>query len=230
MHGLSELINKEIPLHHFYLIEGQRDTTVEELCAALSERGALLVNKSNALIQTYETILVEDTELIRSHASYKNSGEHDQFIIISALAITHEAQQALLKVLEEPHEGIHFFFILPRIEDVLPTIRSRAHILTTVGNSGIDLVDAKKFIVLSKKERIEYIGKLVKSHDDDETSGALRHHATQFISALQTTLHENPEDLKKYKNVLADTIDASGYLTNRGASVKMILEHIALTL
>lgn len=230
MHGLSELTNKEIPLHHFYLIEGQGKNAVEELCAALRERGALLPDTSNALIQTYETILVGDTELLRSHASFKNSGEHAQLIIISTLAITHEAQQALLKVLEEPHTGVHFFFIIPRIEEVLLTIRSRAHVLDVVGNSGIDLVDAKKFIALSKKERLEYVGKLVKGHDDDESSGALRHHATQFISALQTTLHENPENLKKYKNVLTDTINATGYLANRGASVKMILEHIALSL
>ncbi len=40
-----------------------------------------------------------------------------------------QAQNALLKVLEEPPEGTHFLLIASRIEKVLPTIRSRSFLL-----------------------------------------------------------------------------------------------------
>ncbi|MEM7646748.1 MAG: hypothetical protein AAF203_07565 [Pseudomonadota bacterium] len=54
-----------------------------------------------------------------------------RFVIIDpADRLSRQAANSLLKVLEESPEGTHFFLITDRVFGILPTIRSRAHILT----------------------------------------------------------------------------------------------------
>ncbi len=226
----SEIVHNQKNLHHFYLIEGQGSVVAPQIRETLIEVGLLEPNSSDFLSQAYETLLVEHTELVRSYASQKSSTGLYQFMVIEALAVTHEAQQALLKVFEEPSEGMHFFLILPKISEILPTVQSRARVFIHEKDTAQIVKEAKQFIKMSPKDRLTYIADLVKKHDDDDTSGSLRYHAIQFLGGLQSALHENPENLIQYKKVLEDILLMSKYLSSRGASVKMILEHVALVL
>ena len=65
------------------------------------------------------------------------------FIIRSAHLMTTEAQNALLKILEEPPAGVYFFLLCDNSSLLLPTVRSRAPVL--------------KMSVLSDEELAEYI-------------------------------------------------------------------------
>ncbi len=65
------------------------------------------------------------------------------FIIRQAHLMTPEAQNALLKILEEPPKGVYFFLLCENASVLLPTVRSRAPVL--------------KMSVLSDDELAEYM-------------------------------------------------------------------------
>ena len=65
------------------------------------------------------------------------------FIIRKAHLMTVEAQNALLKILEEPPSGVYFFLLCENASALLPTVRSRAPVL--------------KMSVLSDEELTQYV-------------------------------------------------------------------------
>ena len=66
---------------------------------------------------------------LKNRASESALGNTGKFFIIDTKAIVHEAQDALLKLFEEPTVGTHFFFILPNSEILKDTFRSRFQIV-----------------------------------------------------------------------------------------------------
>jgi DNA polymerase III delta prime subunit len=142
--------------------------------------------------------------------------------------MTNEAQNALLKTLEEPPADAMFFFIVPAPEVLLPTLRSRAQILTLrSGKKTEDLVDAKKFLAAPVAKRLEMLKPLLEKDDDDkrDTGEIIR-----FLGSLERLLEKKPEGLAR--PATAEGVDAvyraRKYMGDKGALVKPLLEQVAL--
>jgi DNA polymerase III delta prime subunit len=207
-------------LHHFYIIEGSEGANFDLINTALKLRG-------DVHPFAYSTLGVEDAADIRKHQSERS--ERPRFILLQTVSITHEAQQTLLKAFEEPKGNTHFFLMMPDATSILPTVRSRAQFIQFKPVS-IFTDEAKEFTTLSKEKRIAFIAKFMKSHESDDSSGELRLAASQFIGALIEETMLDTKNLVSKKMFLEDALRMRGYLDSRGASVKMILEHLALTL
>lgn len=69
------------------------------------------------------------------------SEENTKYLIIAALEFTAVAQNALLKLLEEPPRNIEFIIISPTKSNLLPTVRSRLPILKTQTNHNTQHLD-----------------------------------------------------------------------------------------
>ena len=68
---------------------------------------------------------------IRSDAYIRpNEAEYKGYLIFQAESMTREAQNALLKVLEEPPEHVLFVLTCLSASSMLPTVRSRAQVVT----------------------------------------------------------------------------------------------------
>jgi DNA polymerase-3 subunit delta' len=94
---------------------------IEEAFAALQERLAnqRIVN----LIPESLDFKIDDSRAVIKEAYI--SEEYVKYIIFGGKSFTPEAQNALLKVLEEPPRNIEFIMLAPSKSVVLPTIRSR---------------------------------------------------------------------------------------------------------
>ncbi len=214
--------------HHFYLVEGADAFSAQELIGILAEQGVSTVG--DVRVFNYGTLGVEEAADIRNAQNTFSESGKSQYFIVSVIAITHEAQQALLKVFEEPRADSHFFLLIPEATSILPTVKSRAQYVKISSGELKYLEEAQVFIRQAKNLRLDFVADFVKSHEDDESSGELRLHASQFILALINVLHKDPKNLILKKDFLADALTMRGYLDNRGASVKMILEHLAISL
>jgi len=64
-----------------------------------------------------------------------------KYIIIAAIEFTTVAQNALLKLLEEPPKNIEFILISPTKSNLLPTVRSRLPILKTQKSHNTQRID-----------------------------------------------------------------------------------------
>jgi DNA polymerase III delta prime subunit len=214
------------PLHHAYIISGGNVEIGESLKEALRVRE----EQSERFLFSFETLSKEDALELRTHASFRSYQDTSRYIVLTARAWTREAQNALLKMLEEPGPNTHFFLLAQSAEVFLPTIRSRAHIID-IGQENkkavLPLAEAKKFLESTRGMRIEYVSQFIKQHEDDETSGPRREDAANFLSALEVLLTE--EGTQKNANALKTILSAKSYLTNQGALVKMVLENVALS-
>jgi hypothetical protein len=237
MNIFTELLPED--LYHTYIVTGHVDSTPVLLREYLEDRGHISTASPDVLVQSYDSFTIADSQVIKEWASVKGVGSGKKVCIISTKFINREAEQSLLKVLEEPGEGTHFFIIVPPSVVLLDTILSRAHLIDAGSTEEGEGKEAQKFIALAPKDRIEYVATMIKSHEDDDTSGGLRHEATNLINQIEKSLHEKlPALIKKNDStsqksirfIFGELARAREYLNTPGASVKMILEHIALVI
>ena len=170
--------------------------------------------------QKFERFGIEDARELTTLANLKNVA--DSTFLLGISAITIEAQQALLKLFEEPQRGTAFILLVPH-GVLLPTLRSRMLSYPRLQAPSSKSQTSSKFLKLNKKERSEFVAKLLK---DEE--GA-KEKARELINALERELS------KKIKNpdareALQDIGRVRDYLRDRSPSLKMLLEHLAVSL
>lgn len=136
-------------------------------------------------------------------------------IIVRLEAITLEAQNALLKVLEEPPESTRFIFVVPADLSLLPTLLSRFEAVAPPEAASADTVFAE-FLATPLKERLATIERATKSKDLEWQRS--------FKRGLIEHVRATPLDLS------GDIEFACRWLLTRGASNKMLLEQVALSL
>jgi Cft2 family RNA processing exonuclease len=223
-----------IDLYHSYVIESSIEETPYLLLKFLEERGDVEKQSSDILIEKYDSFAILDGQKIKEWHQNKSIGEGKKICIISTKFINREAEQSLLKIIEEPNNQTHFFIIVPDSSLLLDTIMSRVH-LVKITQKDIQISDstASEFLNFSLPSRIEKVAEIIKEFKDSENSGGLRFRAISLINGIEKNIYEKwKKDLnnENYKFILEELKNSRDYLGNPGASVKMILEHIALVI
>jgi DNA polymerase III delta prime subunit len=142
--------------------------------------------------------------------------------LVCAESVTLDAQNALLKLLEEPKEGTYIFIVIKNIGGIVPTLLSRVQLLhDDEGKSNVS-VDAESFLKESAKGRLQMINAMSKISEKNEMRS--------LISELEKAAYEKkgngPDEISKLKDPLRGKILSQ----TRGASPKMILEWLASVL
>jgi hypothetical protein len=183
---------------------------------------------------SYESFTINDSLEIKDWHSRLGIGSGKKVCIISTKFINREAEQTLLKIIEEPASNTHFFIVIPDSSVLLPTIISRVHtVKVEQGEDNNIKKEAISFIKSSPKERVDSVAVMIKENKDEENSGKLRHYATTFVDELEIFFHKRFKENLKDENtkfILDELKKSRGYLSTPGASVKMILEHLALVI
>lgn len=117
------------------IIEGESGVGLLSLARELSDSHVLAIveptDKDGKIDHNKGTIRVEAVRRLYEQTRAKQTTA--QFVIIDdADAMTHGAQNAFLKLLEEPGEHIHFILTSHRPRLLLPTIHSRTQHLTVL--------------------------------------------------------------------------------------------------
>lgn len=141
-------------------------------------------------------------------------------LVVQTNFITHEAQNALLKVLEEPPLSTSFLFIVPLDLILLPTLQSRfqteAGAGDTVGVTESATAIFQAFAAQSYKDRLATIEQQLKRKD------------IIWQRAMKLGLIDQLQRERSLRSPL--TVMVAQTLLTRGASNKMLLEALALTL
>jgi hypothetical protein len=196
-------------LNHAYVssVLGQ-----EDIWLLLAPLGVERKGNPDVLELEVETFGVDEARYLSEWAIKKPFGNNLKIAVITALSVTVEAQNALLKLLEEPPERTHFFLLASQVKSLLPTLLSRVHILG--GVLDVESDKAKKFISGNISERFKIISPIVKNKDKEK--------ARSLVSALSRLTKDLPDG--KAGERLSQ---AERYLSGRSPSVKIILEHLA---
>ncbi|HLP86637.1 MAG TPA: hypothetical protein VK153_02050 [Candidatus Paceibacterota bacterium] len=232
MNIFNELFPKE--LYHSYVIEGDKETAPNELLKYLEESGHIESNSPDVICQVYESFTMDDSREIKDWHSKLGVTEGKRVCIIASNFINREAEQTLLKIIEEPAENTHFFLVVPDASVLLDTIISRTHIIKIDSGNNKDIQkEALSFVASSLKDRIDKVAEIIKDNKSEENSGQLRYYATSFINELENIFYQKfKKDRKdeKLKFILEELQKSRGYLSTQGGSVKMVLEHLALVI
>jgi hypothetical protein len=221
-------------LYHSYVIEGEPNMVSSELMTFLEVRGDIKKQSPDVLCQIYESFTMDDSDQIKDWHSKSGITNGKRVCIIATKFINREAEQALLKIIEEPAIDTHFFIIIPDSSVLSSTIISRVHVVKTEAEDNREIKkETLSFLESSPKDRIDKVALIIKNNKNLEDSGQLRYYATSFVNEMESIFYQK---FKKDKNdkkiifILGELQKARGYLSTSGASVKMILEHLALVI
>lgn len=89
-------------------------------------------------------IFIEDVRAIQE--AVRTAKKHTRTIvcIADAATMTAQAQNALLKLLEEPREGLYFILITSSPHTLLATIRSRCQVMRSAVSTNVDIPSDRK--------------------------------------------------------------------------------------
>ncbi len=179
--------------HHLYLIEGDLDLSTEILFDFFDKNHGMQKGSSHFFQKNYEKFLVDDARGLKELSSRKNSSGNKQVFILSINSTSDEAQNAMLKSLEEPVSGTYYFLIFPTLAHVLDTIKSRSYILDASHLSKGDEKLAHKIISANFAKRQEMIKEFAKLHENGEIG---RDHILKLLKAIIEHLKDEKGNLR----------------------------------
>lgn len=198
-------------LYHAYLIEDEEETfsQVQDLL-----KGA--ITGAEIHVREFDSLGIDDSRTLIHMALMRSLGT--QLFIYRARTCTREAQNALLKLFEEPPEKTHFFICLPGVQNMLPTLRSRVQIIQS-GEARKSEGFGKNFLSATAAERIKLLENIIKEKDTPAASVLL-----QEVESELHTQKKNP----KNKEALQHIVNVRKVLLDKGASLKVLMESVAL--
>lgn len=174
----------------------------------------------------YETFTIDDSRALKEIHGIRPVHESGKKIfIVSMNGITVEAQNALLKFLEEPAQYAYFFLILPSAHILLPTVKSRmVRIETDHEEKSDSTIEGEKFLKMSKAKRLEVIKDLI---DDISKEKKTKQDAIYFLDEVELAIYKKGE-VKDSVSILETLAMARKYIHDRAPSLKMLLESVAM--
>lgn len=216
-------------LFHAYVIGGSRENARAHVAEMLG--GFESVTETLAsFVSEHVTFSIDNARELRAWQELLPDTGTRKVYIVYANFITREAENALLKTLEEPVERTHIIFAVPNPEQLLPTLRSRVRIVipaVAAGSREREREEAKTFLALSRAERLKYAAKIVEKSDDDDAAAEVRERTLALLDSLEEAL---ALDMEKNRKKLSFLLRFKKYLYIPGASSRIILETLALTL
>ena len=255
MHPILKAHIEKKEFHHAYLLCGNG-----EVCQKMAEEMAKVILLEDNLKshpdyshRRFGLFGINDSHDLTSWASKKSFSDKGNVFVLEVFSFNIESSNALLKTLEEPGEKNYFFIITSSLENIIPTLRSRLTIIDI--SSGKEEMEkellemGRKFLASLPNKKLEIVKKiLAKNENENELlseSSANKQKAVNFLNTLEFLLEKElrQKDLDiecplghsmskwKSKHTALEELSRSGrFVFDRGASAKMILEHLALAL
>lgn len=200
------------PNHHAILYIGRESFSVEHF---KGERD----KTHDVVIQNYAEFRINDARSLITLAMQTPVHLERQCFVVIADSIAVEAQNALLKLLEEPPDVSSFVFVLPQ-NTLLTTLRSRFMIMDNeVKETGFSS-EFLEFLKETIPERLSRISTLLDKKKTEEML-SLRESLVQY---LQTKRHSLSVSQSARLHWLISQMPL------RGSSSKMLWEDVAFTL
>lgn len=218
-------------LHHAYVIEAPREEGVAMLRALMEEFG--IQTKGNPDFHEYllDVFLLEHAHVLRREQSLRGSEGAKKIFLVAFNTILSEAQNALLKTLEEPTEGAHFFFVTRTSRVLLPTLLSRMQVVRgrpqITGQKSKEKNEGEEFLYATTFERMNMIEAWVKAKAEKKPKA--KEEVRIFLGSLEHALYDVLQKGGNVTRALEHVLSAERILSERSPSLKLLLEHLALT-
>lgn len=228
-------------LHHFYLLEGESQEIESDLQTFLTEEVGIDCRDVSLFYRYhFNQFLVKEARNILLKSQIKTPTNKRMVFLIFANSITPQSQNALLKLLEEPSNRTYFFIVLPRLDNLLPTLISRAVVIKK--EQVLNSKRKNKNVLLNLRqmpvaERLTFVNNLTSDIKNKKTE---KIEAQKFVRDLIIDLEKEVDSYrenhiigsieKNYVEKIRTLMKIDDYLNDSGASIKILLERAVLVL
>jgi hypothetical protein len=170
---------------------------------------------------------VLDIDIARQIQSWANTPYNEKKIgLISFHTITVPAQNALLKIIEEPPTHVQFILITSNKENLLPTLLSRLNHVRHESDTPPNTQDTEVFLRTSPQMRMKIpkIVELLAKVDEEDRKD--RESVRLFILDLAQTLR----DKRAQAYYVTETLEIASYAGLPSSSTKTLIEYLSLLL
>lgn len=210
-----DLIVSNLP--HGLIIDGPTGTGVSAVARAIAQQleaqtFIILPKKKikNELTVDIDggSIVIDDIRQLYEQTRAKQPGKHVYIIDTGERVMTHAAQNAFLKLLEEPRQNLHFIIATHQFDQLLPTIVSRSQrlsLLPITADQTAAFIDSFSITDDVKRARLAFVGRgrpaLIKRLIDDD---ALYESRVDIMRDAKTVISGSPYDkvqvIQKYRD------------------------------
>jgi hypothetical protein len=203
------------------LVQGDAGV-LERIFTLLKKDGIEPRGNPDVYVREYRSFGVEESRELSEKASSRAVSSARRVFVICTPSMTGEAQNALLKTFEEPSGDALFFLVVPSPYMLLPTLRSRAQVLSVDAQERSSPIDPGVFLKAKPEKRVEMLKPLLEKDDDDKRDLAA---SVTFLAALEEELSN---DAQKNAEGLEAIYRARKYIGDKGSLTKALLEQVAL--
>lgn len=223
---LEETLENSGSIGHAYIVEGEADPAVAAICSFCEGAlGCAVAGNPDFVVERFDTMGVADAVALRDRQSMVTAGAGRQIIVASFRNATRDAQNALLKVLEEPSARTHFFLVVPYAGLLLPTVRSRAALIRRGGSTDESL--ALPWLKAAAGKRIALAEKFAKDIRDEKKTRA---DGLALLDALERALAPKISADPRAASAARTLLAVKHRWNHHGSSPKLLLESVALAL
>ncbi len=216
------ILEKQEKLSHAYLCYGDFNDCEESFASSLKESGVRLRSPGHYIFEE-ETFGVDDARNLITwyHSGSTSNDDTHTVAVIAAKVIKKDAQQMLLKILEEAkHPYTFFIFAKPGVE-IIDTVLSRVQKIETAQAL---YKEAKNFIKLTKEEQLKKVAGDIKGLESSE----VRTYTEELVRGLISILSEDKKI--QNKDVLINLLRIQNSLVESRIAPKFILDYVVSVL
>jgi hypothetical protein len=203
--------------YHANIVLGGKSSIVE-LKIRLGNLGFEIERSPDFLEYKVDTFGIDEARFVKEWLEKKAMNSERKAVLVVSGLITLEAQNSLLKIVEEPPIGTYIFFSLRNLTGIISTLLSRVHIIDLKNYLDLDTEKeslAQEFLKMSTGERLERVKELAKNEDKNTMK--------EIIIGLEKNMYKK-DDINNVKKALI----AKKLASIRGASLKMILDWMSI--
>lgn len=160
---------------------------------------------------------IDDARALTKQAFQRPLALDKRVFVLVLQEITTEAQNALLKLFEEPPATAVFYILVEREGVLLPTLRSRLQLVQNK-EQATESADSS-FLQLSLAEQLDHVATLAKEKDKEAIE--------VLLGIVEKEIAVNPQ---MHQKTLSSLLFVRSYMGFSGASSKMLLEELVLSL
>jgi hypothetical protein len=217
------------------IVGSANDALARAIVYAEHATGEIYKESPDITVLTYTGLTIEDVRALRTILSEGPVRARVRVVIIRAERFFAEAQNAFLKILEEPATSVSLVLSVPSEATLLPTILSRL-VREQYEHRERKVVseETREFLSLSKKERTAHALKLaekVRSGTDEDKRKA-RTLIRELVEEITLSVRNGypPMEEGERRVLLSELRTFLPLLSERSAPVKMILLHLCTAL
>jgi len=212
---------------HAYLIYGDRQEHIKELEKYFEKKEITTDQNPDVFLFSKNQFGIGEVRTITSIVSRTNTRLPNKYITISTDAFTVEAQNALLKTIEEPDSPTIFFILVPEGSFILETVLSRVQVIRTKAKKNHDELIAS-FLQSGFVDRMKLLDVFYIEQEGDKKPVLQKGRLSLFLTELEKHLSSLVLSKAISSDVFLDYTEITQYVLDRSSSSKQILEYISM--